>query len=147
MKFNPLEALKMKIRCSTNEVPRRLQRKFGYNIDSFGSIFKGEEKYVFAIENIGSGIVFYAADENDSYPFPYPSEIFEVIDNRIPSNWGIRTNIKEDDSGNVQSLFFLSFDDWVNNDNYFENLIDDDEMSVKIFRRNLRILIELDKSF
>lgn len=84
----------------------------------------------------GSLMYYLHTIEEFSYPYPYPSEFFEVVDDSLPGNWCIRIEVKQENRDIKQ----ISFAEWARNAQFYEHLIDDDPECVELYLKNRRTL-------
>lgn len=127
----------MRVVCKKNdlnlitepEVKKRLSRSIRIQgpTDSYDI---GNEYTVQAIGEMGGGLWFYLETVQDDCPYPCPIEMFEIIDNSIPEGWCIKFH-----NGNIGTqLQIMTFPEWVNDDVFYERLIDSDPEAVAIYK-------------
>ena len=94
----------------------------------------GKQYEVVAIEERDEGLwLFLHTVESIDYPYPYPAELFEFIDTSIPSGWRIKFESRED--GLI--IKRISFSTWVDDDCFYEKLVDGDKEIVSTYQKSL----------
>lgn len=81
-------------------------------------------------EDGGFRVYLHTVKDND-FPYPYPLEMFKVIEPTIPARW-IASFTSE--SGNIV-MDTLGFPEWVGNKRFYEKLIEGDLPSIEIYKR------------
>lgn len=129
----------MRVVCTKNtveaivetEVRERLYRSI--HLDEITDLTVGVEYVVQAIEEWErDGLQFYLDTVAVSdYPYPYPAEMFEVIDNTLPPGWSIHLQVQQ---GNV-GFKRIAFPAWANDNYFYERLVDGDPETVSVYRR------------
>ena len=128
----------MRVECDKNDVTAlegaAVRERIGRSVNLEGplpDLVIGREYVVQALEQRDGGVWFYlhTVPTND-YPFPYPAEMFEYRDNRLPSDWSVRLG---QERGHV---FWrrLTFSDWANDDGFYERLVDGDPDTVATYK-------------
>lgn len=134
----------MLVKCVTNNInklddePVRVRLAKTVNLD-FGdsSLAIGEVYTVFAIEiwEDKGTVVYLDTCKGLDFPHPYHIELFDVVDNTIPADWCI--GLKKSVLG--VTIKIISFPEWVNDDCFYERLIDGDDAAaaaaVAIYRQ------------
>lgn len=87
----------------------------------------------------GIWVCLHTIEEFD-YPYIYPIELFEIVDDSLLSSWAI--NFKSTAEGFVVDQ--IGFPDWVS-DNFYEKLLDDDESAIAKYRSQQIYLREMTK--
>ena len=83
--------------------------------------------------------IFYLSDENGR-PFLYPSELFQVSDNKISSNWYFKS-IPKNESVDIDAIW--GYLELCNQEGYFDQLMDRDDTAMRIyFKRKIETEIE-----
>jgi hypothetical protein len=129
----------MKIKCITNKVsaiPNEILKNYIIQTETF-SVNPGKEYIVYAVRIYLGYIWYYICDEDETfYPIWNPGMLFEVTDSRLSRYWifGLR---QADQDENVKKVPFLSFPEWVNDVNFYSDLIDgySDDPNAIIFRK------------
>lgn len=129
----------MRVRCITNDVSRlqdqtardRLKRSIhldGPDCDlAVGNVYP-----VVALESWGDdGMrVYLHTVEERGYPYPYPLEMFDFVDFRLPAGWCV-SFARQQDPVRIKRI---SFPEWTNSDSFYEMLVDDDETVLRIYQ-------------
>ena len=121
--------LKMKIKYIGNLNGKFTEKikelNFPYENEKIGNIYT-----VFAISNF-SGYTSYCIDEELSQPMWYPHILFEIIDPRISRYWiyKLKANLSN------KAFPFFGFSEWVQDPNFYTNLVDGDVEEMKIFEK------------
>ena len=90
------------------------------------------EYKVQALEQRDGGLwVFVHSVPSSEFPYPYPSEFFEIIIGMIPNGWMVQFG--NDNGGTF--LKRLSFPEWATDDTFYEKLVDDDVRAVDVYKR------------
>jgi hypothetical protein len=76
----------------------------------------------------GLWLYIHTVDAND-YPYPYPLEYFQILDSSFPDSWTSKGLAKK-------GLFRVSFREWVNDDHFYEKLVDEDQRAVGVYSKN-----------
>ena len=127
----------MIVKCEKNDLQtiseERAKKRLSESIhlSSLSEYFEvGQYFQVQALENIRGGIwVYLHTDDDCSYPHPFPAELFSIVDNSIPDGWCVNWEIE---NGDVK-LKRISFREWVEDDSFYEKLIDGEETTNKIY--------------
>ncbi|MFA5632890.1 MAG: hypothetical protein WC997_15400 [Porticoccaceae bacterium] len=92
----------------------------------------GNTYFVFSLERWSdSGLrVYLHTVEGSSFPYPYPIEMFDVVDPTFPSAWGV--GLEEVESGLI--IKRISFEQWAKDDFFYEKLIDDEPLETRIYK-------------
>lgn len=127
----------MRVKCLTNDinllnnplVHNRLHKSV--HIDGeLTDLSPGEIYNVLAIEERDKGVwVFLHTVEESDYPYPYPIELFEVVDNCMNANWCI----KFEQLSNKSFVKIISFSEWTNDPLFYEKLVNGDTKSIDIY--------------
>lgn len=90
----------------------------------------GKTYNVYGILHRGDHIWYYVClEDGDSYPIPAFSGFFDVLDAEKPAYW-----VKSA----IHSHVTMSFPEWANAPQFYENLVDGAEAEVKIFQQYKR---------
>jgi hypothetical protein len=133
----------MRVKCKFNNVSdipdanvrKRLSQSIHLN-SSDDDLIVGMVYAVVALARWSDGgvrVYLHTVKEND-YPFPYPLEMFDVIDTAIPSNWCLRF---VSNPGRVE-LDMMSFSEWTADSHFYEKLVDGDECAIAIYKRRMQ---------
>ena len=84
----------------------------------------GEEYQVYGVVFRDNSPWYYICSDLDSLSLsPYPFELFEISDARLPSYW------------RFSSRGVVAFEEWANDPTFLERLIDNDPVAMEIFKR------------
>ncbi|MDR1671658.1 MAG: hypothetical protein LBR57_03970 [Alistipes sp.] len=89
----------------------------------------------------GEGTLDYLIDEG-GYISAYPYPLFEVVDNRLPSNWFFKS-LKNTDNNYPYQEAICGYYELVHDDTHYEKLVNYEEDACRIYFRRK---IELEKS-
>lgn len=127
----------MRVKCLTNNINllndplvySRLQKSIHLD-GELTDLSLGEIYNVLAIEERDEGVwIFLHTVEESDYPYPYPIELFEVIDNYLNSNWCIKFEMLT----NKSFVKILSFSEWTNDSLFYEKLVNGDTKAITIY--------------
>ena len=134
----------MKVRCIANTagaLPRGvIDERLGYGPDHRFPLTVGAEYVVYAVTTAPGGLWFYLADDDfTSYPVFRPSQLFELVDDRLSSSWRAATRgpVGEND-------WLFAFEEWAGDPSFYERLVDGEPEAVSVFFRRKE---ELDEEF
>lgn len=87
---------------------------------------------VFALSrwNDGGLRVYLHTIEESDHPYPYPLEMFEIVDSTIPANWRVSF---EQRPGGIE-IKLMSFLDWVEDVRFYEKLVESDEHALAAYK-------------
>lgn len=129
----------MRVRCVANDVGKlsdsMIKRRLAESIHREGSdedLVIGSTHAVLAIDRWCDGgirVYLHTVEEND-YPYPYPIEMFEVIDSTVPADWCV--TFEQQPLG--MGIKRISFPEWANDDTFYERLVDGDEAAIAIYK-------------
>ena len=128
----------MRAKCIYSEIgslsgQRRATLSNTVKLDCFQELVVGQEYDVLAVETWSDGVRIYVeAVEGAGFPSPYPAELFEITQPSFPDRWGTRIECTESDT----SIKRVSFLEWVENDRFYEDLINGDPTALEIYGRN-----------
>lgn len=134
----------MKVKCisNTGKALNGYQRKplGSSDITQYGQLEISKEYIVMGMI-MSEGYLSYLVDDGVISACPY--QLFEVIDNKLTSNWFFKSFTKDDDiypyQEAVWGYYELCFDT-----NHYEQLVDMEENAMRIyFRRKIEIENEL----
>jgi hypothetical protein len=77
--------------------------------------------------------------ESSSYPYPYPLEMFDVVDATMSADWKI--GFEKSDCGT--SIRVITFPAWVDDVDFYERLVEGDEKASATYNAELAILNRL----
>ncbi len=130
----------MLVRCTINNVEKlssqAVKARLCQSIHREGpddNLTIGENYTVLAIvrwQDGGIRIYLHTVADND-YPYPYPIEMFEVVDASLPSGWTLCFSRCPD--GMVVER--IGFSEWVKDDQFFEKLVEGDAATITTYRR------------
>jgi hypothetical protein len=69
--------------------------------------------------------------EDSEFPYPCPSELFDIVDDGLPDGWCIWVSTGE--HGNA--LKRISFPEWSRDEMFYERLMDGDAEAIRIYMR------------
>lgn len=128
----------MRVKCIANnvnsiketEAKSRLLKTIHYEYGD-SSLIVGCVYTVIAISYWNDdGIRIYLQTVSENYPHPYPIEFFNIIDNNISEGWCIRFGKNSLDT----YIEVVSFPEWVNDDTFYERLLDEDKEAIAIYK-------------
>jgi hypothetical protein len=129
----------MKIKCISNTglAFKGYKMSIGHFETSEFCLNIGEEYTVMGML-LGEGLLSYLIDDRGSITL-YPFQLFEVIDNRISSNWFFKKLTKNDDQYPYAEAVW-GYYEFVFDDTHYEKLVEVDEDAYQIyFKRKLEI--------
>jgi hypothetical protein len=130
----------MLVKCYANSlnvldnflVSKRLQRSIQVD-GELSDLIVGKVYDVLAIEERDGGVWFFIHTVKESeYPYPYPSEFFEVLDTSLGRGWCV----KFESTGDKSIIKRISFYEWANDAFFYEKLIDGDKDAKRAYREN-----------
>jgi len=138
----------MKVKCIANNGTHlrrcNISSDTGYTIDSKFLLTVGKEYTVYGITIEMGSLWYYVTEDifNDNinnvrFPIWRPSELFEVIDNRISKTWVVGCL----DFGIEGLVPILTFPEWANNHwDYYDRLADGEEEAFEVFMKYKEIM-------
>lgn len=125
----------MKIICTENNINklpedkyRRIKKDIHRSDGIIHSLIVGREYVVYGLVFRDNCLWYQIChDENDTYPYPYPAELFDLTDSSFSRHWAING------TNNDRIEFFVSSDRIVNEVGYLERLIDGDQDAEEAF--------------
>lgn len=129
----------MRVRCISNRVDQlndvdlrgRLEKSI--NLDGADdSLVIGNIYSVFAMTKWADGgirIYLHTVEDGD-YPYPYPIEMFELVDPVVPLGWCVA--IEREPLGD--SIGRISFPEWAADDYFYERLVEGDDIAVATYK-------------
>ncbi|MBX3743444.1 MAG: hypothetical protein KF712_20835 [Akkermansiaceae bacterium] len=125
----------MKVRCRFNQigdipeidVKNRLAESIHRN-GSDDDLVEGTTYAVFALArwNDGGLRVYLHTIKESEHPYPYPLEMFEVVDPNIPENW--KFVFEQRPTG--LEIKLMSFPEWIEDIRFYEKLVEGDECAI-----------------
>jgi hypothetical protein len=88
----------------------------------------GKNYEVFALEQWSDGGIRVVEDSD--YPYPFPLEMFSVVDPAFPVDWSVA--FEKRSLGLVVKR--ISYSEWCSDDRYYEKLVDGDEDAIANYR-------------
>lgn len=73
--------------------------------------------------------------EDDDSPCPFPAELFDIVDDTIPSCWKLSY---QNNHGTLKTE--LVFPEWSHDTVFYERLIDGDPENIKLFKKYRQLL-------
>jgi hypothetical protein len=135
----------MRVRCITNvveELPNPVvNARLRQSIHREGpdeNLIIGTIYPVLAITRWGDGglrVYLHTVADND-HPYPYPLELFDVIDGSLPVGWTIGFGQCPDG----MTIARIGFPEWVNDGRFFEKLVDGDDATIAIYRHQRQLV-------
>ena len=127
----------MKVKCIYNklvDLSIETREKIGIELKSLYPIDVDEEFNVYGQFVDKKGIIHYlVASEHRMYnPDWFPSELFEIIDKSIPTNW----YFTEVSNSNIVAIW--GFYELVYDRDFFDNLIEGDYEAISIFLKRFK---------
>jgi len=128
----------MRVRCKINVVDEvldfRTRERLAKCVHRDGldeDLVVGNIYFVFALARwIDGGFrVYLHTIEESHHPYPYPLEMFEVIDSSMPQNWCV--NFEQQQGG--LELKQISFAEWTADCRFYEKLVDGDEEAINSY--------------
>lgn len=129
----------MRVRCIANDVDKLgntiVRKRLAESIHREGKdedLVVDSTYVVLAVERWGDGgirVYLHTVEESD-HPYPYPIEMFEVIDSAVPAGWCV--TFEQQSFG--MSMKRISFPEWANDDSFYERLVDGDEAAIVIYK-------------
>lgn len=128
----------MIVRCVNNDLRslrseriQRVARKWSGE-DEIGSISVGDEFIVMAAELWERCAVYVYLDgvAEDDCAYPYPLDLFEVVDSGIPCDWMVEFKKVK----NEMVFSRLGFAEWLTDDSFYSRLLDKDADAVDAYR-------------
>lgn len=128
----------MHVKCLTNNISslhdsfavKRLQKAI--HVDgALSDLEIGKVYNVLAIEKRDEGIwAFIHTVEESDYPYPYPIELFEIVDSSLPTGWCLNVEQQKGKS-NIKRI---SFCEWANDVSFYEKLVEGDAETILIYK-------------
>lgn len=136
----------MKVFCKINNIndvsslyDLKRFKKYIHLPDGQLNLIKNSEYFVYGIVFRDNAPWYYLCeDEFDDSPTAYPSELFNIVDDRFSQYWRLSTVNYSD-----RVLSSLVFKEWAEDPSYFERLVDGDFSAVSLFEK-YKELMELE---
>ncbi len=130
----------MIVKCVSNDVAMVTGLMAGARVrrwvnaeGKYNDLEPGREYQVQAIEYFDDELFFYLHSvEVSGYPYPYVSELFQIIDSSLPIGWEV--GVDAENGG--QRFKRLGFPEWVRDNSFYEKLIDGDSACISVYLRN-----------
>lgn len=130
----------MLVRCITNIVDKlpapAVKARLRQSIHREGpdeDLTIGQTYPVLAIarwQDGGIRVYLHTVADND-HPYPYPVEMFEVVDASLPAGWSLHFGQCPDG----MTIERIGFPEWAKDDQFFEKLVDGDDATIAIYRQ------------
>lgn len=125
----------MKIICKYND-PEKVSDNIPDNFD-YG-LELGKEYFVMGILTFKDSDNLYFLTDSNSKPSWFPSQIFEISNNKLSDSFSVRINLEDD---NVDYRNLIGFDELCNDNEYFNLLLLRDEEAMRIyFKRKFELI-------
>ncbi len=131
----------MRVKCIANDVNKltsaEVRKRLTRSIHLEGAdqdLVIGHIYFVVAIAQWDDGgvrIYLHTIEENN-YPYPYPLEMFDVIEPSLPTNWCL--SFEQQPLGLV--ITRISFPEWANDEHFYERLVDGDKAAIAIYKNH-----------
>ncbi|NLG02111.1 MAG: hypothetical protein GX565_18450 [Lentisphaerae bacterium] len=134
----------MLVRCITNIVDKlpasAVKARLRQSIHREGpdeDLIVGQTYPVLAIarwQDGGIRVYLHTVADND-HPYPYPVEMFEVVDASLPPEWTLGFGQYPDGT----TIERIGFPEWVKDDRFYEKLVDGDDATIAVYRHQRNI--------
>lgn len=116
----------MRVSCVKNKGEDLTKATIDLGGYTLGTNFAGELKVntvytVYGISLWMSSLHYLLIGEDDNCPDWYPSELFEVIDKRLPFEWFF-TRLKESEISNVKAIW--GYEELVMDEDHYDDLVE-----------------------
>ena len=132
--FNKIDDLGL-----ANDARRRMEASYRLP-DHILHLTIGDIYVVYALVIRNMSVSFFVADDDFAalgYPVPYESSCFRVVDDQLSRHWRFRCDSDSDlDTG----LVFMSFSGWVDEEAFYEKLVDGENWAVEAFRQHKSLM-------
>jgi len=120
----------MKVKCTINNILNLPEGKTLDKIKRYIQLSDGKLDLDVGMEYKVYGVLFrnnspwyyLCTDSDDLSPSPYPSELFEISDARLPAYW------------RFSKRGVVAFEEWANDETFLERLIENDPDALKVFK-------------
>lgn len=132
----------MRVRCVANDIEKLnnsiVRKRLVESIHREGADEDLTVNAVYAVLAMeqwsDGGIRVYLHTVGESnYPYPYPVEMFEVVDATVTTSWCV-TFFEQQSLG--MSIKRISFPEWAHDDFFYERLVDGDEAVIAIYKQH-----------
>jgi hypothetical protein len=138
------DTLKMKIICRKNKIDDSFTPDTVSSLKRYISIGNneldiepGKEYVVYGIEFWDNCPWLYICSESyHEYPKPYASDFFEISDNKLSSQWILKSRETHNHKNKTQ----LVFPEWADDESFYEKLIDENKTCIDIFKKHRKIM-------
>ncbi|MDD3020751.1 MAG: hypothetical protein PHX61_07205 [Alphaproteobacteria bacterium] len=132
----------MRVKCIkddlSNIIDSEVRERLSQTIHITGPITTldvGKEYLVQAVEVWEGGVwVYLQTYLPGEYPYHYPIEMFEVVDNKLPEGWSVQF---EEKNGNI-TFKRICIPEWADDEEFYAKLIDGDPKTVALYRKKMR---------
>ena len=131
----------MKVKCVRNRLSdldsptqQRLQRSIHLE-DPLPDLRLGRVYDVIAVRTVDGGLwLMLHTVEDNAYPFPYPVEMFEIIDPHVGPRWvvGISSGSK------TAGIHSMGPSEWIQDDTFYEKLLEGDSDARRAYEASRR---------
>lgn len=105
--------------------------------NGFDDLERGACYDVVAVERRSDGLwIFLILPDVPTFPYPFPLELFQIVDSSLPSSWMARNRL--DLQGEPARFELISFPEWAGQDDFYERLVDGSERETSIYKARLR---------
>jgi hypothetical protein len=119
----------MRVRCIENKYRSLPASSVHYSPhcddDATLSLQVNKEYVVYAIWGSGNEILF--SSEYSRYPSWFPSILFEVVDDRLPTCWRFKPY--------SDTNFLIAFPEWISGESFNEDVVDGEPYTQEIWQR------------
>jgi len=140
----------MKVRCKQTTakgldlkfVTTIISNDYDFNSGGYG-IELNEEYVVMGITLYSDSNCYYYLIDTNGKPTWYPYLLFEIIDNRLPSNWFLKLYNPDTE---IEITSILGFEELCNDEDFYDKLIErNDEVMRIYFKRKIELEKELEE--
>jgi hypothetical protein len=132
----------IRARCVANAVHRVADAKARERLEraihvegALAELTVGETYDVVALEERSGGVwLFIHTVLSSECPYPYPAEMFDIVDASLPAGWWI--TFETQTSGLV--IKRISFRQWAQDGGFYEKLVDRDTQALEVYNRQRR---------
>ena len=125
----------MKVECIQNKL-KNIEESiyndiFGFDSDSILPIEVGQQSIVYAIATINKNLWYLVDVYGLRYPMFYPRQCFKIIDSKLSKYWKIKETLDFYNNDTVGVI--IGFEEFINNDLFYSELLEDNENIIEIF--------------
>lgn len=132
----------MKITCKSNDIYSYEGAILEFLIEATSQsqgvvlpLTPNKEYVVYGIEIIDGYPFYYICDDlNETYPWPYPSPLFEVSDVRVSRYWSYKHKVRLLKSG-VDIYTHFTFKEWLDDECFADKLLDGEAHEISTFQK------------